>query len=143
LLSSRAATSSETPIQDRRAMLERWRQKNSTATVSSSVETETRKRIRGDAPPPLPPSSKQHRTTMSQESSASYSQYNNHGDSMIDHHSQSRQSTINYYDEETENRTYLSARTPSSRNGMGSAARRKSTALLGRSVASRPEGTSV
>lgn len=128
-------TTSETPIRDRRAMLEKWRQSRAGATSAPSdasgagdvSSVDTRKRLRGD--PPLPPSSKQHRSMA--HSHYSHSQETSH---------YSTGGTIEYYDDDMESRgtgyvaSVLSGRTPSSsrRTTMGSA--RRKTPLLGRSV---------
>ena len=148
--------SSGTPIRDRRAMLEKWR--NSRGGGSSTPvpppaggdrvgsgndasSVETRKRTRGD--PPLPPTSKVHRPTTSTHSHYTYSQENHGGNH--DSHSQIQQSNIEYYDDDMESTktggygtttSLLSVRTPSSsrsRRGTMGSARRKTT-LLGRNV---------
>lgn len=109
-------------VVDRRAMLEKWRQQRNAAAAASSdgnsenASVETRKRNRGD--PPLPPASKQHRSTNSHYS---------HQSIEMDHS-----------DDETENRGYggsvLSGRTPSSNRRMTMGSARRKTPLLGRSV---------
>jgi len=150
---------SATPKRDRRAMLEKWRQsrgdEDSTPAPrgvpppgdTSSVEN--RKRTRGD--PPLPPSSKTHRSVTSAHSlyppSHPPSQEIQHYDGRNhDYHSQKKQTTIEYYDDDDMESTrpdghgtttsILSARTPSSsrsrRTTMGSA--RRKTTILGRSI---------
>ena len=126
---------------DRRAMLEKWRQqRNGGGGISASTDaggvdaasTETRKRNRGD--PPLPPASKQHRSTAS--STHTYYSHSHSQDNNI-YYSQGGGGTIEYSDDEMENRntSVRSGRTPSSnrRTTMGSGARRK-TPLLGKSV---------
>jgi hypothetical protein len=154
------ATSSGTPIRDRRAMLEKWR--NSRGGSSTPVpppaggggsgsgsgndasSVETRKRTRGD--PPLPPTSKVLRSTASTHSHYSHSQENQqYNGGNHDSHSQIQQSNIEYYEDDMEStRTgdngtttnLLSVRTPSSsrsRRGTMGSARRKTT-LLGRNV---------
>jgi len=139
--------SSGAPIADRRAMLERWRQSRSggasagdagahadTGAAGDNSSVETRKRHRGD--PPLPPASKQHRSTPTTHGyySQSYSQENSHYST--------GGGSIEYADDDYESRTggygatasVRSGRTPSSsrRSTMGSA--RRKTPLLGRSV---------
>ena len=109
-------------VVDRRAMLEKWRQQRNAAAAASSdgnsenASVETRKRHRGD--PPLPPVSKQQRSTNSHYS---------HQSIEMDHS-----------DDETENRGYggsvLSGRTPSSNRRMTMGSARRKTPLLGRSV---------
>jgi len=138
-----SSTTSGTPVRDRRAMLAQWRQSRAAAASKGSVPApvddtfpavDTRKRYRGD--PPLPPTSKQHRSTASTTHSHythSHSQENSH---------YSNGGTIEYYDDDMDSRTngygaatsVRSVRTPSSsrRTTMGSALRK--TPLLGRSV---------
>jgi len=123
--------SSSSSIVDRRAMLEKWRQSRngggaSVDTSGDAASMETRKRNRGD--PPLPPVSKQHKSSSS-----------THG-----YHSQtnSQDNSIEYYDDDVENRnggyggSVLSSRTPASKSNrrmtMGSA--RRKAPLLGRTV---------
>ena len=150
------AATSGTPIRDRRAMLEKWRNSRggSSAPVPSggggggsgndASSVETRKRTRGD--PPLPPTSKVHRSTTSTHSHYSYSQENQqYNGGNHDSNSQIQQSNIEYYDDDMESTkaggygtttSLLSVRTPSSnrsrRSTMGSA--RRKTTLLGRNV---------
>jgi hypothetical protein len=118
----------ETPIKDRRAMLEAWRKAR-----RGGEDTEPKKRTRAD--PPLPPTnsrkiqrthasnsqdSEDQQISLSQNSSASYS--------------------INYYDDETENsragNSILSSKTPRGRRVKLGSARRKS--LMGRNIEGKP-----
>lgn len=147
------SATSETPKRDRRAMLEKWRQsrgdEDSTPAArggaGDALSVETRKRTRGD--PPLPPSSKTHRSATSTHSLYPPSQEKQHcNGGKHDYHSQKKQSTIEYYDDDDMESTrpdghatttsILSARTPSSsrsrRTTMGSA--RRKTTVLGRSI---------
>jgi hypothetical protein len=136
--------SGETPVRDRRAMLQAWRQARE--GDSSSIDATRKRTARGD--PLLPPSSKHPKVTMPSGSS-------NVGATLPHEHrytgleqmeNRSHQSALNYYDDDEENRTIggsshilFSARTPSSRRAIGSA-RRKS--ILGRSVVHSNEGKS-
>lgn len=143
-----------TPIRDRRAMLEKWRQSRGTGTPATTESIggdsypssiETRKRTRGD--PPLPPSSKSHRSATPNHSHYQENHHPSNG-GKYDSRTQMQQSTIEYYDndDDMENArldgygttsSLLSARTPASnrsrRQTMGSA-RRKTTTLLGRGI---------
>lgn len=142
------ASTIETPIRDRRAMLEAWRKaRGGDACGGDPSSVETRKRTRGD-PPPLPPSSKQHRTTLSQDhvsnASAVYyvhqTHHNHHPTADLNSQSSMRSNqTIDYYDNDIENRIAITARTPSSRQGTMGSARRKS--LMGRNIYHVNEGT--
>ncbi|KAG7338295.1 kinesin motor domain containing protein [Nitzschia inconspicua] len=131
--------STETPIRDRRAMLEAWRKAKGGETVcvngEDAASVETRKRTRGD-PPPLPPSSKQHRTTLSQDQTStegSHSLYPNYRPT--EGHSQTparSYHTIDYIENDGENRVPFTVRTPSRFRGTMGSARRKS--LLGQNI---------
>jgi hypothetical protein len=138
-------SSAETPIRDRRAMLEAWRRARggdgASVGAGDPSSVETRKRTRGD-PPLLPPSSKQHRTTLSQDRtslSGTQSLYQPHHPSDINSQASLRSThTIDYYDQDAENRGAFTAHTPSSRQGTIGSARRKS--LMGRSIYHLNEG---
>jgi hypothetical protein len=123
----------ETPIRDRRAMLQAWRQARE--GESNSIDATRKRTARGE--PPLPPTSKHPKMAMTATSAASAA-------SLSQDEHRSRHSTVNYFDDDDENRTIgggstilFSVRTPSSRRGMGSA-RRKS--ILGRSVFQSNDG---
>eukprot|EP00934_Nitzschia_sp_Nitz4_P008201 Nitzschia sp. Nitz4//scaffold154_size52827//16137//18633//NITZ4_006774-RA/size52827-augustus-gene-0.22-mRNA-1//-1//CDS//3329537302//8191//frame0 len=115
------ALAGETPIRDRRAMLEAWRQQR--ADNRSNENTEPKKRARHD--PPLPPSGVTTTSRMfpSSQESQPFSQ-------------PSPSSSIAYYDDEAENQSrgssLLTSRTPLGRRGKLGSARRHS--LLGRNV---------
>ena len=148
-----SSTTSGTPVRDRRAMLAQWRQSRAAATGNGGAPApaddafsavDTRKRYRGD--PPLPPTSKQHRST----ASTTHSHYAHSHSQETSHYSNG--GTIEYYDDDMDSRTngygaatsVRSVRTPSSsrRTTMGSALRK--TPLLGRSVIqSNREGKQV
>ena len=114
----------ETPIRDRRAMLEAWRQaRQGNGSNEQPAEVDTKKRPRND--PPLPPSHsmtpsgrKLQRTQYSQEEAFSHS------------------SGMAFYEDDVENQSQgsslLTSRTPiGKRRGLGSARR----SLLGRNIA--------
>jgi hypothetical protein len=121
------ALRTETPIRDRRAMLQAWRN----ARVGEHDDSDTKKRTRAD--PPLPPSSSYTPNSRKLQRSTAHSQESD------DHILLSQNSSVNYYDEENENRSLLSARTPMSRRGKLGSARRHHTPL-GRNVAHSYEG---
>lgn len=135
--------SGETPLRDRRAMLQAWRQAKE--GDCNSIDTSRKRTARGE--PLLPPTSKHPRSTLTTTSNPSGGCLSNerHYSGVEQTENRSHHSTINYYDDDAENRTIggsshilLSARTPSSRRGMGSA-RRKS--ILGRNVGHSNDGT--
>jgi hypothetical protein len=73
--------------------------------------------------------------TFSQDTDRSYQHHpTNYGNSL----SQQSNGTIDFYDNDVENRSAFSARTPSSRRGTLGSARRKS--LMGRNIYSANEG---
>ena len=112
----------ETPIRDRRAMLEAWRQARQGNGNEQTADVDTKKRPRTD--PPLPPSHsmtpngrKLQRTQYSQDEAFSHS------------------SGMAFYDDDVENQSQgsslLTSRTPiGKRRGLGSARR----SLLGRNI---------
>ena len=117
----------ETPIRDRRAMLEAWRQARA---EKSHDNLDTKKRSRAD--PPLPPTNgftpkhrKFHRTQDSSQESGVLSQLSTGTDQ-----------TLHHYDDEAENQSRGSSlvisRTPINRWGHLGSARRHS--LLGRNI---------
>jgi hypothetical protein len=118
----------ETPIRDRRAMLEAWRQAR--AENRDHEDVDLKKRCRTD--PPLPPSNaftpnrrKVRRTHDFSQESEGFSQHSSRVDQ-----------TLQYYDDETENQSrgssLLTSRTPISGRGKLGSARRHS--LLGRNI---------
>ncbi len=113
----------ETPIRDRRAMLEAWRQAR--AGNSTNEEVETKKRIRND--PPLPPSNAFTPIHRKLQRINNYSQ---------ESETPSQSSIVQSHDEEFENQSrtgsLLSSRTPRERRGKLGSARRHS--LVGRNV---------
>jgi len=136
-----SSATSGTPIRDRRAILEQWRQSRAAAAGTGGARApaddapvvDTRKRYRGD--PPLPPTSKQPRS-MTSNTHSHYAQNYSQESNLY-----SNGGGIELYDDDMDSRTtgyaatsVLSGRTPSSsrRTTMGSALRK--TPLLGRSV---------
>lgn len=125
---------SETPIRDRHAMLQAWRQARA---GNRGEEVDTKKRTRAD--PPLPPSAAYTPSRKIQRTQG----FSQDSDELVQP-SQNSTPSIAFYDDESENTsrggtTLLSARTPLSRRAKLGSARRHS--LMGRSVAR--EGTIV
>jgi hypothetical protein len=143
------SNSTATPIRDRRAVLEAWRkarcgETSNTGNVEDLSSIETRKRTRGD-PLLLPPSSKHYRTNMSHDyACTSFGQslhQNSHpraAETQYQNSILSSNLTIDYCDNDIENRSAFTARTPSSRRGTMGSARRKS--LMGRNIYHVNEG---
>jgi hypothetical protein len=153
LLSRTTAVNSnsiETPIRDRRAVLEAWRKARGGDTSDADVAEyassfETRKRTRGD-PPLLPPSTKHYRTNLSQDHATTafgqiLHQNNHHRCTEVQSQSSvlSSNLTIDSCDNNTENHSTFTARTPSSRRGIIGSASRKS--LMGRNIYHVNNGT--
>jgi hypothetical protein len=143
--------STETPIRDRRAVLEAWRKGRVVDTASDGVTEDpssilSRKRTRGGTAPLLPPSSKHYRTNLSQDHASnsfgqSFHQNNHHGETEVHSESSNLSSrmAIDYCDNDVENHSSIfTARTPSTRRGTMGSARRKS--LMGRNIYHVNEG---
>jgi hypothetical protein len=129
----------ETPIRDRRAMLQAWRVAR---TGQNGEENETKKRARND--PPLPPSS----AFTPNSKDRGYSRKlprSTHGLSQDnDDYSRSQNSqSMNYYDDDSDNGgraggSLLSSRTPLGRRGKLGSARRQT--MSGRKILQSTEG---
>lgn len=120
---------SGTPVRDRRAMLEAWRQAR--AGNRGTEEDETKKRVRND--PPLPPSGAGGFTSVSRK----LARTNSHNTE----HETIGSGSIAFYDDEAESAsrgsTFLSSRASMGRRGKLGSARRHT--LLGRNVAPHEE----
>lgn len=119
----------ETPLRDRRAMLEAWRQARVENRGHEDVDTKKRSRAE---PPPLPPSTAFTPSGRKVQRTHDYSQESER----LSQHSSGWDQTIQYYDDEADNQSrgssLLTSRTPISRRGKLGSARRHS--LMGRNI---------